>query len=110
MIVFLGNHQGRDPGGVGTLHPKPQRLCTPALLEPVKPEFGLVGSPSTGAQGQMGIVLNYCQYGVLYFASYYSMGPYINFPHFGKSNLGKLSNVGRVVGLLVCGGTLSNQE
>ena len=69
MTVFLGNHQGRDPGNVGTLHPKPQRLCTPALLEPVKPEFRLVGSPSTGAR-----------------------------------------NVGGVVGLLVCGGTLSIQE
>ena len=41
----------------------------------------------------MGIVLNYCQYGVLYLGSYYDTGPYINFPHFGNSNLGKLSNV-----------------
>ena len=37
----------------------------------------------------MGIVLNYCQYGVLYLGSYYNTGPYINFPHFGNSNLGK---------------------
>ena len=37
-----------------------------------------------------GIVLNYCQYGVLYLGSYYNTGPYINFPHFGNSNLGKL--------------------
>ena len=36
-----------------------------------------------------GIVLNYCQYGVLYLGSYYNTGPYINFPHFGNSNLGK---------------------
>ena len=39
----------------------------------------------------MGIVRNYCQYGVLYLGSYYNTGPYINFPHFGNSNLGKLS-------------------
>ena len=38
----------------------------------------------------MGIVLNYCQYGVLYLGSHYNTGPYINFPHFGNSNLGKL--------------------
>ena len=38
----------------------------------------------------MGIVLNYCQYGVLYLGSCYNTGPYINFPHFGNSNLGKL--------------------
>ena len=33
----------------------------------------------------MGIVLNYCQYGVLYLGSHYN-----NFPHFGNINLGKL--------------------
>ena len=38
----------------------------------------------------MGIVLNYCQYGVLYLGSYYNTVPYIDFPHFRKSNLGKL--------------------
>ena len=38
----------------------------------------------------MGIVLNYCQYRVLYLGSYYNTGPYISFPHFGNSNLGKL--------------------
>ena len=38
----------------------------------------------------LGIVLNYCQYGVLYLGSYYNTGPYIDFPHFGNSNLGKL--------------------
>ena len=38
----------------------------------------------------MGIVLNYCQYGVLYLGSHYNTGPYIHFPHFGNSNLGKL--------------------
>ena len=36
------------------------------------------------------IVLNYCQYGALYLGSYYNTGPYIHFPHFGNSNLGKL--------------------
>ena len=36
----------------------------------------------------MRIVLNYCQYGVLYLGSYSNTGPYINFPHFGNSNLG----------------------
>ena len=36
------------------------------------------------------IVLNYYQYGVLYLGSYYNTGPYINFRHFGNSNLGKL--------------------
>ena len=41
----------------------------------------------------MGIVLNYCQYGVLYLGSYYNTGPYIQFPHFGNSNLGKLPYV-----------------
>ena len=39
----------------------------------------------------VGIVLNYCQYGVLCLGSYFNTGPYINFPHFGNSNLGKLS-------------------
>ena len=38
----------------------------------------------------VGIVLNYCQYGSLYLGSHYNTGPYINFPHFGNSNLGKL--------------------
>ena len=38
----------------------------------------------------MRIVLNYCQYGVLYLGSYYNTGPCINSPHFGNSNLGKL--------------------
>ena len=38
----------------------------------------------------MRIVLNYRQYGVLYLGSYYNTGPYIHFPHFGNSNLGKL--------------------
>ena len=42
----------------------------------------------------MGIVLNSCQYGVLYLGSYSNMGPYINFPHFGNSNLGKLPHRG----------------
>ena len=42
----------------------------------------------------MGIVLNYCQYGVLYLGSYYNTGPYIHFPHFGNSNLGKLPHKG----------------
>ena len=42
----------------------------------------------------MGIVLNYCQYGVLYLGSCYNTGPYINFPHFGNSNLGKLPYIG----------------
>ena len=42
------------------------------------------------SSSHMGIVLNYCQYKVLYLGSYYSTGPYINFPHFGNSNLGKL--------------------
>ena len=38
----------------------------------------------------LGIVLNYCQYGVLYLGSYYNTGPYIHFSHFGNSHLGKL--------------------
>ena len=38
----------------------------------------------------MGSVLNYCQYGVLYLGSYYNTEPYIHFPHFWNSNLGKL--------------------
>ena len=37
----------------------------------------------------MGTVLNYSQYGVPYLGSYYNAGPYINFPYFGNSNLGK---------------------
>ena len=44
----------------------------------------------------MGIVLNYCQYGVLYLGSYYITGPYIHFPHFGNSNLGKLPHTSRI--------------
>ena len=48
----------------------------------------------------MGIVLNYCQYGVLYLGSYSNTGPYINFPHFGHSNLGKLSYTYWVLGPL----------
>ena len=40
----------------------------------------------------MEIVLNYCQYGVLYLGSYYNTEPYIHFPHFGNSNLGELPN------------------
>ena len=39
-------------------------------------------------QRDVGIVLNYCQYGVLYLGSRYNTGPYINFPHFGNSILG----------------------
>ena len=38
----------------------------------------------------MGIGLNSLQYGVLNLGSYYNTGPYINFPYFGNSNLGKL--------------------
>ena len=38
----------------------------------------------------MGIGLNSLEYGVLYLGSHYSTGPYINFPHFGNRNLGKL--------------------
>ena len=49
----------------------------------------------------MGFVLNYCQYGVLYLGSYYNTGPYINFPHSGNSNVGKLPSVVVVVGLVV---------
>ena len=41
----------------------------------------------------LGIVLNYCQYGVLYLGSYYNTGPHINFTHFGNSNLGKLPHI-----------------
>ena len=41
----------------------------------------------------MQIVLNCCQYGVLYLGSYYNTGPYVLFPHFGNSNLGKLPHV-----------------
>ena len=38
----------------------------------------------------MGIGLNSLKYGVLYLGSHYNTGPYIKFPHFGNSNLGKL--------------------
>ena len=38
----------------------------------------------------MVIGLNSLYYGVLYLGSHYNTGPYINFPHFGNSNLGKL--------------------
>ena len=48
----------------------------------------------------MGIGLNSLQYGVLYLGSYYNTGPYINFPHFGNSNLGKLPCKPRVILLL----------
>ena len=48
---------------------------------------------------QTGIVVNHCQYGVLYVGSYYNTGPYINFPNFGNSNLGKLPDVHPTEGL-----------
>ena len=38
----------------------------------------------------MGIGLNSLFFGVLYLGSHYNTGPYISFPHFGNSNLGKL--------------------
>ena len=38
----------------------------------------------------MGIGLNSLEYGVLYLGSHYNTGPYIIFPPFGNSNLGKL--------------------
>ena len=38
----------------------------------------------------MGIGLDSLQYGVIYLGSHYNTGPYIHFPHFGNSNLGKL--------------------
>ena len=48
-------------------------------------------NPETENLGpDMGIVLHYCQYGVQYLGSYYNTGPYIDFPHFGNSNLGEL--------------------
>ena len=46
-------------------------------------------------QGYMGIGLNSLKYGVLYLGSHYNTGPYINIPHFGNSNLGKLPYQGR---------------
>ena len=49
-----------------------------------------VGAAKSVQKKHMGIVLNYCQYGVLYLGSYYNTGPYISFPHFENSNLGKL--------------------
>ena len=42
---------------------------------------------------KMVIVLNYCQYGSLYLGSHYNTGPYIDFPPFGNSNLGKLPDI-----------------
>ena len=53
----------------------------------------------------MGIGLNSLQYGVLYLGSYYNTGPYIHFPHFGNSNLGKLPHAIvalRELGSLAC--------
>ena len=35
---------------------------------------------------------------VLYLGSHYNTGPYINFPHFGNSNLGKLPYIGIIWG------------
>ena len=52
--------------------------------------FVLIKSLAGMLDMYMGIVLNYCQYGVLYLGSYYNTGPYRDFPHFGNSNLGKL--------------------
>ena len=62
----------------------------------------------------MGIGLNSLQYGVPYLGSHYNTGPYIHFPHFGNSNLGKLPYdhddtiyiTGKVPGSL--GGSLCN--
>ena len=47
------------------------------------------------SETDMGIVLNHCQYGVLYLGSYYNTGPYIRFPHFGNSNLRKIPHTKR---------------
>ena len=58
------------------------------------PQYWRVESKKQAVFVHMGIVLNYCQYGVLYLGSYYNTGPYINFPHFGNSNLGKLPHSG----------------
>ena len=49
----------------------------------------------------MGIGLNSLQYGVLYLGSHYNTGPYIDFPHFGNSNLGKLPYRGNIRAILV---------
>ena len=46
---------------------------------------------------QVGIVLNYCQYGVLNLGSWYNTGPYIIFPHFGNSNSGKLPGASTIL-------------
>ena len=78
------------------------RLTTSVLgpTDLLTPDPPSVGSISRGLRDlgsftrcwvHLGIVLNYCQYGVLYLGSHYYTGPYINFPRFGNSNLGKLS-------------------
>ena len=62
------------------------RVCTAYIGIHWVPEE----EPVEVMQGYVGIVLNYCQYGVLYLGSYYNTGPYMNFPQFGNSNLGNL--------------------
>ena len=53
--------------------------------------FRVEGKPSLKVtRKHMGIGLNSLKYGVLYLGSHYNTGPYINFPHFVNSNLGKL--------------------
>ena len=49
-----------------------------------------MGSEVRGAREDRGIGLNSLYYGVLYLGSHYNTGPYVSFPHFGNSNLGKL--------------------
>ena len=50
----------------------------------------LMEESCTGRIPYMGIGVSSLYYGFLYLDSYYNTGPYINFPHFGNSNLGKL--------------------
>ena len=58
-----------------TLNPKPGYI--PVFL-PTR-----TGDDELYVNRRMVIVLNYCQYGVLYLGSYYNTGPYINFPFLG---------------------------
>ena len=54
------------------------------------PAFPQISQNHGCSDRDVGIVLNYCQYGVLYLGSYYNTAPYIIFPYLENSNLGKL--------------------
>ena len=58
-----------------------------AVPSPARRHLSVPGAAATSRFVGLG-------YGVLYLGSHYNTGPYIHFPYFGNSNLGKLPNGG----------------